>query len=346
MPPGPPIRVLVIDDCQTLRRFVLRALEGTGRFQVAGLADTGRGAASAVARHKPDVVLLDIQMPDVDGLVATREIMARAPTPIVIFCGMSEVDAQHRAFEALREGAVSLVPKPGPEQPLDVVTQELLRAVEIAAGVRPVARRAGRRRDHDGPNGGAAARGHQAPTVIGIGASTGGPPALVEVLRGLPADVPPILVVQHIVAGFVDSLVAWMGPNVPQRVVIASDGQAPSRGVVYVASTDGHLVLRDGVIAIAPEQAHRGHRPSVDMLFESLARDRGAAALGVLLTGMGDDGARGLRAMRDRGAETIAQDEASSVVYGMPRAAVELGGARRVLPLGAIADAIRAAAIA
>jgi two-component system chemotaxis response regulator CheB len=333
------LRVLVIDDSQTLRRFALRVLEGTGRVQVVGLADTGRGAAAAVRRHRPDVVVLDIHMPDVDGLEATREIMSGAPCPIVVFCGVADPTSERRAFEALDAGAVSLVPKPGPGIPLEAVAQELIRAVEVAATARARITRevmAPPRTPPRTPMSRSSSR-----RVIVVGASTGGPQALLELLRGLPADGPPVLVVQHIVPGFVQGLVAWLASAAaPRRVVVATEGAAPEAGFVYVAPSEGHLVVEDARLRIDASPPRGGHRPSVDVLFESAARGLGASCVGVLLTGMGSDGAQGLLALRRAGAETIAQDEATSCVYGMPRVARELGAACRVLPLPEIAPAL------
>jgi two-component system chemotaxis response regulator CheB len=186
-----------------------------------------------------------------------------------------------------------------------------------------------------GPTVGPSARG-----LIVVGASTGGPQALLELLRGLPALGPPVLIVQHIVPGFVQGLVGWLASTAPQRVVLATDGAAPAAGFVYVAPSDGHLVHEDARLRIDPSGPRGGHRPSVDVLFESAARSLGSSCVGVLLTGMGSDGAQGLLALRRAGADTIAQDEASSCVYGMPRVARELGAACRVLPLTEIAPAL------
>jgi two-component system chemotaxis response regulator CheB len=341
-----PIRVLVVDDSQTLRRFVLRVLEASGRFHVCGLADSGRGAARAIERHAPDVVLLDMQMPVVDGLEATRAIMAERPTPVVLFCGISDAESQRRALTALEAGAVSIVPKPGPGQDLDSVVVELVRAIEVAAGVRTLtrhraadARPVAAPRPPDRPR---PPRGSSQRPIIAIGASTGGPPALRELLRGLAGrDTPPIVVVQHIVAGFLENLVSWLASEVPAPIAVGSEGALLEHGRIVFAPSQGHLVVVDGGrVAIDPGPPVQGHRPSVDVLFRSVAREAGPAAVGVLLTGMGEDGARGLGAMREAGADTFAQDEATSVVYGMPRAARELGAARQVLPVWALAAAI------
>jgi two-component system chemotaxis response regulator CheB len=343
------IRVLVIDDSETLRRFALRVLEGTGRFEVVGLASSGRGVVRSIERHEPDLVLLDMQMPEVDGLEATRAIMSERPKPVVLFCGVGDDAAQRRALEALDAGAISLVPKPGSGQTLEGAAEELIRVAEMAARVRLVTRRHARPEGRSAvpvvprlgaPRSPAPLRGR---AFIAIGASTGGPPALREVLRGLEGhDVPPVLVVQHIVAGFLENLVGWLGPEIGRPVAIAHPGMTLERGRVYFAPSGGHLVVQGGRAAIDVGPPVSGHRPSADVLFGSVAKEAGATSAGVLLTGMGEDGARGLLELRDAGAETFAQDEATSIVYGMPRAARELGAARRILPVWAIAPALLA----
>jgi two-component system chemotaxis response regulator CheB len=329
---------------------VLRVLEGTGRFVVCGLADSGRGVVRAVDRHEPDVVLLDMQMPEADGLEATRAIMAERPKPVVIFCGLGDDHAQRRALEALEAGAISLVPKPGPGQGLESAAAALGRTLEVAAGVRIVTRR----RSPSGPipipslapaplpaAPSPAPRSTATRALIAIGASTGGPPALRDVLRGLDGEsVPPIAVVQHIVPGFLDNLVQWLGTELRRPVVVAQQGQPLERGVVYFAPSHGHLTVRAGRVAIDVGPPVQGHRPSADVLFRSVARESGSQSVGVILTGMGEDGARGLLEMREAGADTLAQDEATSVVYGMPRAARDMKAAKRVLPIWAIAGSL------
>jgi two-component system chemotaxis response regulator CheB len=334
-----PRDVLVIDDSPTLRLFTIRALEATGRYRVCGLSEDGRGAARLVARARPDVVVMDMTMPEVDGLEATRAIMSDCPRPIVLFCGLDAPDASRRAFEALAAGAVGLVPKPGPGTDLEATGQALVRALDeaVLAGLpRPGAARAARSpaapgRPRAGPRQG----------LVAIGASTGGPPAVRAVLAALPADAPPVLVLQHIVPSFVESFARWLGGEVPQRVVVAQAGAAPAAGVVYLAPPGADLVLRAGRLDLQPGAGR--HVPSVDVTFESIARAPGPRTGGVQLTGMGDDGARGLLALRRAGAATIAQDEATSVVYGMPRAARDLGAAEQVLPLDAIGPAVQRA---
>ncbi len=329
-----PRDVLVIDDSPTLRLFVIRTLEATGRYRVCGLSEDGRGAARLVARARPDVVVMDLTMPEVDGLAATRAIMEASPRPIVLFCGLDAPEASRRAFEALAAGAVGLVPKPGPGVDLESTGKALVRALDeaILVGVRrPPAARA------TAPAPAPAAELRQG--LVAIGASTGGPPAVRAVLASLPADVSPVLVLQHIVPAFVESFGRWLGGEVPQRVVVAQAGTVPAPGFVYLAPPGSDLVLRAGRLDLQPGAGR--HVPSVDVTFESLCHARGLRVVGVLLTGMGDDGARGLLALRRAGATTIAQDEATSVIYGMPRVARDLGAAEQILPLEAIGPAVQ-----
>jgi two-component system, chemotaxis family, protein-glutamate methylesterase/glutaminase len=333
------LRVLVVDDCQTLRRFALRSLESAGH-RVCGLADSGRGVARAAARCLPDVVVLDIQMPDVDGLAATRELMASFPRPVVIFCGVSDAASQRLAFQALEAGAVSLVPKPGATQALEACAAELVRAVEVAAGVRIITRHERGEPLPAPPPQVAPHDRRDRPALVAIGASTGGPLAVRDVVLGLGQLAAPVLVVQHIVPGFLETFAAWLATQTPRPVVVGRSGVTPSRGTVYLAPTSGHLTLRRGLLHVEDGPPVRGHRPSIDVLFESVARELGGSAAGALLTGMGEDGARGLLAMRSAGAMTVAQDEATSAVFGMPRVARELGAAGRTLPLWAIGPAI------
>lgn len=318
------IRVLVADDSPTLRRFVTRVLEATGRVEVCGTVDDGRTAVRAVGMHQPDVVVMDIRMPHQDGLAATIEIVAAAPRPIVLFCGTGDAEAQARAFAALAAGAVALVPKPGPGVPLEAVERELVAAVEAAAARSVRARAATPARAGHGEAPAARAR------LVAIGASTGGPAALRDLLRALPADPgAPVLIVQHNAPAFAASFVRWLAGEVPQRVAMAEGGERPAGDRVLVAPPGAHLVLRGGRLALREGEPVQGHRPSVDALFESVADDVGPAAVGVLLSGMGEDGARGLLALRRRGATTLVQDEASSVVFGMAGVAERLGAVGR-----------------
>jgi len=322
------IRVVVADDSATLRRFILRSLESTGRISVCGLAADGEAALKAVRSQRPDVVIMDISMPGIGGVEATCRIMEESPLPIVVFASVSNPTARKRAVSALAVGAVALVPKPDKVTTMGEAAVSLLHAVEVASEAKLITRRrpnrqrvpaqreltpAPRRRRvlHPGRT-----------PLVAVGASTGGPSALRQLFAGIPGDfLAPVLVVQHISRGFLAEFINWLDGEVPQRVEIAQEGRTPEAGHIYFAPEDRHLKIRDGRIALVSSAPRNRHRPSVDVLFESVAESCGSRSIGVLLTGMGEDGARGLLAIRKAGGKTLAQDEASCVVFGMPRAA-------------------------
>lgn len=329
------MRVAIVNDLklavEVLRQSVLR-IPGA---EVAWIAEDGRQAIERCAEDRPDVVLMDMQMPVMDGAVATREIMRRTPCPIIVVTASIQANLD-RVYDALGAGALDVTTTPtfgpgGSIDGLDSLARKIdhVRQLEHGHAVRlPQASRAA-------PSG----RG-----IIAIGASTGGPQALAAVLpRGmeLPA---PVVIVQHIDRAFAPGLAEWLARETGHAVTIAQDGQAPTVGMVHVACSDDHLVLEGGRFAHRAEPRTLAHRPSVDVFFESLVgQPRGVA---VLLTGMGRDGAEGLRALRRAGWHTIAQDEATSVVWGMPGAAVALGAAVEVLPINRIAQAIEIACAA
>ncbi|MBU6209270.1 MAG: chemotaxis-specific protein-glutamate methyltransferase CheB [Planctomycetes bacterium] len=329
------MRVAIVNDLklavEVLRQSVLR-IPGA---EVAWIAEDGRQAIERCAEDRPDVVLMDMQMPVMDGAIATREIMRRTPCPIIVVTASIQANLD-RVYDALGAGALDVTTTPtfgpgGSIDGLDSLARKIdhVRQLEHGHAVRlPQASRAA-------PSG----RG-----IIAIGASTGGPQALAAVLpRGmeLPA---PVVIVQHIDRAFAPGLAEWLARETGHAVTIAQDGQAPTVGMVHVACSDDHLVLEGGRFAHRAEPRTLAHRPSVDVFFESLVgQPRGVA---VLLTGMGRDGAEGLRALRRAGWHTIAQDEATSVVWGMPGAAVALGAAVEVLPINRIAQAIEIACAA
>lgn len=329
------MRVAIVNDLklavEVLRQSVLR-IPGA---EVAWIAEDGRQAIERCAEDRPDVVLMDMQMPVMDGAIATREIMRRTPCPIIVVTASIQANLD-RVYDALGAGALDVTTTPtfgpgGSIDGLDSLARKIdhVRQLEHGHAVRlPQASRAA-------PSG----RG-----IIAIGASTGGPQALAAVLpRGmeLPA---PVVIVQHIDRAFAPGLAEWLARETGHAVTIAQDGQAPTVGMVHVACSDDHLVLEGGRFAHRAEPRTLAHRPSVDVFFESLVgQPRGVA---VLLTGMGRDGAEGLRALRRAGWHTIAQDQATSVVWGMPGAAVALGAAVEVLPINRIAQAIEIACAA
>jgi two-component system, chemotaxis family, protein-glutamate methylesterase/glutaminase len=291
---------------------------------------------------RPDVIVMDIEMPQMDGYEATRRIMERVPTPIVMVSAHSgELEA--KAFEALRAGALVLLNKPvGPDRPDSAASAlRLLAAVKLMAEVK-VVRRWPRREAAPRPVGSPITPARKL-RVIAIGASAGGPPTVAEILADLPSDLPcPILLVQHIAPGFAGGLAEWLSRSTPLAVKLAEPDERARAGVVYVAPDGIQMgIAGNGRIELTTELETDGFRPSASHLLRSVARSYGAAAIGVLLTGMGRDGAGGLLELRKTGGITIAQDKESSVVFGMPMEAIRLGAAEHVLPPKRIAEAIR-----
>jgi two-component system chemotaxis response regulator CheB len=271
--------------------------------------------------------------------------MAEAPTPIVIISTGAGGAPTELAVEALQAGAVMVLDKPlRPGDPRQAyAVQELLTAIRLMAEVKVVRRPARETTKPRASGRSLIGSSKRQPVVVVLAASTGGPQAIQTVLQALGPDLHvPVLVVQHMSPGFLGGMVGWLGATCPQVVRLAVHGEEPAGGTVYVAPEDYHLlVTRGGKLALTKAPAVGGFRPSANTLLESVAECYGAAALGAVLTGMGEDGAAGLAALRSAGASTIAQDEASAVVYGMPRAAAAAGAAERVLPLGAIGPTVR-----
>ena len=343
---GDKIRVLVADDSQVTRLLLVQLLNSDPRIEVIGTVSDGQAALDFLqsCNTRPDVVLMDIHMPRLDGFEATRRIMETRPLPIVICTATSDPQELAIAFRTMEAGAVACVEKPvaaGPEYETRV--QHLLQTVRLMSEVRLV-RRSIRPQPATTPAIGPARRvlADGRVTVVGIGASTGGPPVLQTILSGLPKDFPvPLLIVQHIAPGFLPGMVEWLNQTTGMDVHIAAHGAVPLPGRAYIAPDDFHLGAgAGGRIVLAREPPEAGLRPAVAHLFRSLAQSCGAGAVGVILTGMGKDGAAELKLMRERGAFTIAQDRESSVVHGMPAEAIELGAATQVLPADRIAGAL------
>lgn len=341
------IRVLVADDSATVREYLAFLLGQDVGLQVVGAARDGLEAVEQTERLKPDVVLMDVHMPRMNGYEATRQIMERVPTPIVMVSASLSRDEVAMTFEALKAGALMVVEKPGgPDYPNHTETvRRLVEAVRLMAEVKVVRRwrrqgqvsaaREVREWGHAGP-----------PRLVAVGASTGGPPVVAEILRGLPRDLEvPILVVQHIAPGFADGLSEWLGMATRLTVKLAETGEAIRPGTVYLAPDGFQMgVTSDGRIRLAKGSAGETFCPSASYLFQSVAECYGQSAIGILLTGMGRDGADGLKRLRDAGGMTIVQDEASSVVFGMPAEAIRLGAAEYVLSPDQIAGTIRSLA--
>lgn len=328
-------RVLIADDSPIFAHVLAEVLGEEKDLSLTGVATDGAQAVAMTRSSRPDVIVMDVVMPVLDGFEAVSRIMAEQPTPILMMTGDSRGRLADLGFEALRRGAVDLVLKPA-GWPFSAEERRMLRdRVRAAAGVRPRHPPRSVVRASERPVAASA-------EVVGVAASTGGPAALALLLRAVPPGFPAgIAIVQHLSPGFVDALARWIAPSCPLRVSVASDGDACGPGTVLIAPDDRHLTIdARGRARLSAEPRGAVYRPSADVLFESIAASFGRRSAGIVLTGMGDDGARGLAAMRRAGAVTIAQDEASSVVFGMPRAAIASGAAEHVVPLEGIAEAL------
>lgn len=333
------INVLVVEDSPVAQLLLVHILNTDPALTVLGTANNGEEALAFLKRNKPDVIVMDIHMPGLDGFETTRRIMETQPVPIVI-CSASLNPAEvARTFRALEAGAVAIVAKPvglGHHE-YEHMAGKLVETVRLMSEVRVVKRWARpRRADTSAPFPPAAdlPAAQAGIKVVAIGTSTGGPPVLQTILAGLPKDFPfPVLIVQHIAAGFLPGLVDWLNQTTGLPVRIAAHGEPLRPGHAYLAPDGYHLGLGgSGQVALSKQEPENGLRPAVSYLFRSVAAVCGANAVGVLLTGMGRDGADELKTLQDLGAVTIAQDAASSVVHGMPGEAIKLGAATYILP--------------
>ncbi len=342
------IRVLLVDDSSSVRAVLKRFFRKTRDIEVVGEAADGEGAVQAVIDLQPHVVVMDLQMPVLDGYEATERIMAVRPTPIVVLSSRANRNQMQTAFEAMRRGALEVLPKPEDTPSWQLLAESLPEMVRTVAQARAVPRPRAPRPAPTGPSAIAAARPAAAASPgelrwVAIGASTGGPAAIRELLDEVPADAPVgFLIVQHIASGFELGFADWLNKELPFDVRLAQDGEVLRRGGVRLAPGGSHLRLEaGGVLRLdAGTPARRGHRPSVDEMFQSAAEHCPREVAGVLMTGMGSDGVEGLLALRQAGGITMAQDEASSVVFGMPRVAVERGAADVALPPRELARAL------
>ncbi len=336
------IRVLIVEDSPTVRELLVHILETDPELKVVGTACDGEQALEAVERLKPDVITMDINMPKRDGFEATREIMSTRPTPIVIISGHKNVHEVEIAFRAVEAGALALVPRPhGFGHPgYATSAQQCIQTVKLMSEVPVVRRWRTAPRETPAPSVQIPAPPvTEAIRVVAIGASTGGPKSIETILAALPRPFPvPILIVQHMAPGFIHGFADWLAAATGFTVSVAQHGQCPCAGQVYVAPDDWQMgVDKEGRLALSRGAREEYLRPSVSFLFRSLVNSLGRQAVCILLTGMGKDGAAELKAMKEKGAITIAQDSESTVVNGMPGEAVRLGAATYVLAPTAIA---------
>lgn len=344
------VRVLVVEDSLTVRRHLCEILAGDPGFEVVGEAEDGKSAIEMCLRLQPDVITLDMMLPVMTGVAVTEYIMAHRPTPILVVSASTNRGELYRTYDALAAGAVDVLDKPSGDELDGEWAERFRRTVRLVSRIRVITHPLGRLR---GVGAGrprvepAEPTAAGTPRVVAIGTSTGGPAALVDLLRVLPAPFPlPILVVLHIGGPFGSAFAEWLDGQTQHRVSFAAGGEVLERlaGRVVMAPPDRHLEVIGGRLRVSDGAERHSCRPSVDVLFESLARDTGASTTACLLTGMGRDGALGLLDIRHAGGTTLAQDEESSVVYGMPREAARIGAAQQILPLSGIGTALSAIA--
>ncbi|QDK35333.1 chemotaxis response regulator protein-glutamate methylesterase [Sphingomonas sp. IC081] len=363
MPLGQKIRVLVIDDSASVRQTMTAILQEDPEIEVIGAAPDPFSAARRIQEEVPDVITLDVEMPRMDGITFLRKLMAQCPVPVVMCSSLTE-EGSETLLQAMEAGAVDVILKPRIGV-ADHLAEHHLQIRDVVKGAsrarvrgRPAQRDGGRDAQPDGPakkltadavlpppSGRAMSRTTE--MVVCLGASTGGTEALREVLEALPANAPGVVVVQHMPENFTRAFARRLDGLCEVGVKEAADGDPVLRGHVLIAPGGKHLMLeRQGAryhVSVRDGPLVSRHRPSVDVLFRSAARSAGSNAVGVIMTGMGDDGARGLLEMKQAGARTFAQDEATSIVFGMPKEAIARGAADRVIPLGAIAREVMTA---
>jgi two-component system chemotaxis response regulator CheB len=347
------IRVLIIDDSASVRRILTAVLSADPAIEVIGAASDPFMAARLLQEQVPDVITLDVEMPRMDGITFLRKLMAQRPIPVVMCSSLTEAGSE-TLMQALEAGAVDIILKPkiGAADHLAETGEHIRDVVKAAAQVRIGAVRRSfsskveKKLTADAvlPPPSSRAMAKTTEMVVCMGASTGGTESLREVLEVLPANAPGILIVQHMPERFTAAFAKRLNGLCDMEIKEAEDGDPVLRGHVLIAPGDKHMLLeRQGAryhVSVRAGPPVCRHRPSVDVLFRSAARSAGSNAVGVIMTGMGDDGANGLCEMRTAGAMTIAQDEATSVVFGMPKEAIARGGAMRIAPLGSIAREI------
>ncbi len=352
-----PIKVLLVEDSPIVQVILKRIVNAAPDMEVVGSARTGVEGLELLQATQPDVICTDLHMPQMDGFKFTAEVMATQPRPILVISASVQEEDRHNVFRLLDAGAVDIFPKPAMANVAEyaAIAHELLQKIRVLAGVRVFTRRRPAQQVAAPPEPVLApptptASAPPPPSlgttsrykILAIGASTGGPQALKTLLSALPATLPvPILCVQHISEGFLQGLLDWLKPYCQLPIQLAAPGEYPQAGVIYFPREDLHLELdQRGRFSYASTAKLGGHRPSITLAFQAVAKVYRSSALGVLLTGMGRDGAEGMLAIHRAGGYTIAQAEASCVVFGMPREAIALGAAQQVLPIEVIAPAL------
>lgn len=338
------IKVLIVEDSLVVSHLLLQILQSDPEITVVGQARNGHEAIWLANHLKPDVITMDINMPKLDGIEATKIIMQQCPTRIIVVSAAGNSNESKSAFEAIKSGALQVIDKPKGYLASDYqqIKGSLIKSVKLMSTIKVVTRWPAKKPIKP-PIKKQAVKTSGKIKIIGIGASTGGPAALNYLLSRLPKSFSlPILVVQHITFGFGAAFADWLNADSSLPVSLAKHCQAVEPGRVYIAPDGYHLgVNSNGIMHLTNKKVNYNHHiPSVNYLFESLAKSYGHQSLGLLLTGMGDDGALGLRLIREAGGRTFVQDEGSCVVFGMPKEAIRLGAAEKIVPLNSAWDEI------
>lgn len=337
------LRVLVVDDSRVTRQVMKDLLTTDPEIRVVGEAADGREAVQQALRLEPDIITMDIVMPKMNGLEAITHIMAQKPTPILVVSSLADRKEINICFKAIKLGALEVVKTPEirSEEDFERVRADIVDKVKLLSRIRVITHHLGKRKSRRLRLAGDQTDRSPARRVVAIGASTGGPNAITTVLSMLPGDFPAsVLAVQHIAEGFSPAFAQWLEKETALRVKVAEDGERLDPKTVYISPCDLHLGVRKERISLSDGEPVNSCRPSIDVLFDSVAREYGPEALGVLLTGMGKDGAEGCRTIIDRNGYTVVQDESTSLVFGMPHAAISIGAATAVLPLQEIPERI------
>lgn len=343
--PGDPVRLLVVDDSPSIRAVIRAMVEGDAGIRIVGEAGTGWEAVEMARTLRPGVILMDVQMPGMDGIEATGRIMATEAVPIIAFSAFTLGGEAKASIEMLAAGALDVMAKPdlggaGAVSDCSRVLRKKIRSASTVAVVRHLRRTVAVSRERGAPAGPSDGMRFEA---LGVGASTGGPTALRDLFSRLPADFPfPILVVQHITAGFTAGFVEWLRQHTPLDVRVANEEDRAVPGSILIAPEGRQLEVLSGGAVRAISRKPRGmHLPSADTLLSSMASAYGRKCIGVLLTGMGSDGAEGLLDIRRAGGFTLAQDEETCVVFGMPREAVRRGAVNKSMAPASMAELLR-----
>lgn len=343
------IKVLLVDDSILTLAILKRMLADTPEIQVVGTAVNGREALNLIPSLQPDVICTDLHMPVMGGLEFIRAVMEKFPRPVLVLSISVQQEQVANIFQLLEAGAIDVMAKPlgGVEMDTGLDARELIAKIKILAGVVVIRKH---HKAHDAlvpPSANDFSQIKAAPLrIIGIGASTGGPQAFQEILTHLPGDLPvPVICVQHISEEFMQGMVDWLAPQCKLKIMTAVTGIEPQPGTVYFPRGGSHLIVdSQGRLECTNAPIYNGHRPSISVTFNSLAQHYAGETAGVLLTGMGRDGVDGILSIARAGGVTIAQDEESSIVFGMPKEAVEQGAVKHILPLDQIAPMLRVVA--